>query len=304
STAKVLAKAGENLGGADIDQWVAQYLCDQLGLDVSPLTLRLAEKLKIQLSTATAASESYFDDETFDSYEFALSREQFETVLQQQGFFERLEDRVTQALQQGRRQGTDLKDIDAVLLVGGTTQIPAIQTWVQKRFADIKVCSDRPFTAVAAGALQRPQVQLTDFLYHGYGVRFWDRRNNCHGWHSIIPQGQPYPMAQPVELVLGASRDKQPSIELIIGELGSDQGSTEVYFEGGRLVTRQTGKAAAQPLNENSPNIAALEPPGMPGEDRVRLNFTVDQDRLLRVTVEDLLTEEVLAKNQAVVELS
>ncbi|MEM6255847.1 MAG: Hsp70 family protein [Cyanobacteria bacterium P01_D01_bin.156] len=304
STAKVVAKAGENLGGADIDQWVAQQVCEQSGMPLSPLTIRLAERLKIQLSTATNASESYFDDETFDSYELNLSREQFETVLQQQGFFDRLEDRVTQVLQQGRRQGVDIEDIDAVLLVGGTTQIPAIQTWVTERFSSTKVCSDRPFTAVAAGALQLQQVQLTDFLYHGYGIRFWDRRNNCHGWHPIISRGQPYPMANSVELVLGASSDQQPSIELIIGELGSDQGSTEVYFEGNRLVTRQTGEATAQPLNEKAANIATLTPPGRPGEDRIRLKFTVDGERLLRVTVEDLLTAETLAENQAVVELS
>ncbi|NEQ49178.1 MAG: Hsp70 family protein [Leptolyngbya sp. SIO3F4] len=306
STAKVLAKAGENLGGADIDQWVAQYMADQSGVPLSPLTLRLAERLKIQLSSALKASESYFDDETFDSYELTLTREQFEEILQQQGFLERLDERITQVLQQGRRQGIDSADIDAVLLVGGTTQIPAIQNWVKGQFDGTKVFCDRPFTAVSSGALQLQQVKLTDFLYHGYGIRFWDRRNSCHGWHSIIPKGQPYPMSQPVELVLGASNEKQPSIELIIGELGDEQSSTEVYFEGNRLVTRQTekGQAAVQPLNEKAPNIAALTPPGMPGEDRIRLSFVVDQDRLLRVTVEDLLTEEVLAQNQAVVELS
>ena len=306
STAKVLAKAGENLGGADIDQWVAQYLCDRHGMALSPLILRLAEQLKIQLSTAQSASESYFDDETFESYELTLTRGQLESILQQQGFFDRLDERVAQVLQQGRRQGLDVADIDAVLLVGGTTQIPAIQTWINTQFDGIKVCGDRPFTAVSAGALQLQQVTLSDFLYHGYGVRFWDRRNNCHGWHSIIPEGQPYPMTAPIELVLGASNENQPSIELIIGELGRQQGSTEVYFEGNRLVTRQAqaGQAVAQPLNEKAPNIAALSPPGRPGEDRVRLSFTVDQDRLLRVTVEDLLTAEVLAQNQAVVELS
>ncbi len=306
STAKVLAKAGENLGGADIDQWVAQYLCDHYGISVSPLTLRLAEQLKIQLSTALSANESYFDDETFDSYDLTLEREQFETVLQEQGFFERLDKRVTEVLQQGRRQGIDIEDIDAVLLVGGTTQIPAIQTWAKRRFEQTNLYCDRPFTAVSAGALQLQQVKLTDFLYHGYGIRFWDRRNNCHGWHPIIPQGQPYPMTQPVELVLGASSDKQPSIELIIGELGQQQGSTEVYFEANRLVTRQTqaGQSIAQPLNDKAPKIASLNPPGMPGEDRVKLSFTVDQNRLLRVTVEDMLTAEVLATNQAVVELS
>ncbi|MGD1856883.1 MAG: Hsp70 family protein [Leptolyngbyaceae cyanobacterium] len=307
STAKVLAKAGESLGGADIDQWIAQDLAEHYGLPVSPLTLRLAEQLKIQLSTVASASESYFDDETFESYDLTLTREQLETVLQQQGFFERLDERLTQLLQQGRRQGVDVADIDAVLLVGGTTQIPAIQNWVNAQFDGSKVYCDRPFTAVSAGALQLQQVTLTDFLYHGYGVRYWDRRNNCHGWHSIIPQGQPYPMAQPVELVLGASGEKQPSIELIIGELGSSQGgATEVYFEGNRLVTRRSkpGQAEAQPLNEQAPNIASLTPPGMPGEDRIRLSFTVDRDRLLRVTVEDLLTEEVLTQNQVVVELS
>ncbi|MEM1255276.1 MAG: Hsp70 family protein [Cyanobacteria bacterium P01_H01_bin.21] len=306
STAKVLAKAGENLGGADIDQWVAQYLCEQYGIAPSVLTLRLAEQLKIQLSTAATASESYFDDATFESYELRLKREQFEEILQRHEFFDRLDDRVNQVLLQGRRQGIDIADIDAVLLVGGTTQIPAIQTWVQDRFSTTKVCGDQPFTAVAAGALKLQQINLTDFLYHGYGIRFWDRRNNCHGWHSIIPQGQPYPMEQPVELVLGASSERQPSIELIIGELGREQGSTEVYFEGNRLVTRQAkaGQAVAQPLNAQSPNIATLDPAGVPGEDRVRLSFTVDQDRLLRVTVEDLLTEETLANNQPVVELS
>ena len=306
STAKVLAKAGENLGGADIDQWVAQDLCDRYGLSLSPLVLRLAEQLKIQLSGATSASESYFDDETFESYNLTLERDQFETLLQQRGFFERLEERLTQVLQQGRRQGVDIEDIDAVLLVGGTTQIPAIQAWVEDRFASTRVCCDRPFTAVSAGALQLRQIQLTDFLYHGYGIRFWDRRNHCHGWHPIIPQGQPYPMTQPVELVLGASSEKQPSIELIIGELGRDQGGTEVYFEGNRLITRQakTGAAVAQPLNEKAPSIADLNPPGRPGEDRVRLQFTVDRERWLRVTVEDLLSGEVLTEDQAVIELS
>ena len=306
STAKVLAKAGENLGGADIDQWIAQYLGEQHDLPLSPLTLRLAEQLKIQLSTALSANEVYFDDESFESYDLTLTSGQLETILQQQGFFKRLDERLDQVLQQGQRQGIAVVDIDAVLLVGGTTQIPAIQTWVETRFDQTKIGRDRPFTAVSAGALQLKQVQLTDFLYHGYGIRFWDRRNSCHGWHPIIPEGQPYPMSEPVELVLGASSEKQPSIELIIGELGRDQGSTEVYFEGNRLVTRQTqtGQSAAQPLNAEAPNIAALNPLGSPGEDRIRLRFTVDQNRLLRVTVEDLLTEEILTQNQAVVELS
>jgi len=51
---------------------------------------------------------------------------------------------------------------------------------------------------------------------------------------------------------LGASVDNQPSIELIIGELGAETGATEVYFEGDRLVTRRldSGQTQVQPLND------------------------------------------------------
>lgn len=162
---------------------------------------------------------------------------------------------------------------------------------------------------MAQGALQLERgLDLEDFLYHSYGIRYWDRRNNRHGWHPIIQQGQPYPMPQPVELTLGASVDQQPSIELIVGELGEAATQTEVYFENGRLVTRQLTEASnlVQPLNDRdgARTIAQLNPPGFPGSDRVRVLFSVDRDRLLRITVEDILTGDTLLDNQAVVKLS
>lgn len=308
-TAKVLAKAGENLGGADLDNWLLDYFHQRQGIPVSPLTQRLAERLKIRLSDATTAQEAYFNDDTFDTYDLALSRDQFEDILRQNQFFARLEQSLAQVLQQARRQGVGPEDIEAVLLVGGTAQIPAVQSWVRQQFPAEKIKADRPFEAVAQGALQLERgLDLEDFLYHSYGIRYWDRRNNRHGWHPIIPQGQPYPMPQPVELTLGASVDQQPSIELIVGELGEAATQTEVYFENGRLVTRQLTEASnrVQPLNdrEGARTIAQLNPPGFPGSDRVRVLFSVDRDRLLRITVEDILTGNTLLDNQAVVTLS
>ena len=49
-TAKVLAKAGENLGGADIDNWLVDYFQQQQEIEGSPVVQRLVERLKIQLS--------------------------------------------------------------------------------------------------------------------------------------------------------------------------------------------------------------------------------------------------------------
>lgn len=308
-TARVLAKAGQNLGGADIDNWLVDHFAATQGLPSSPLSLRLAERLKIKLSEATAATEAYFDDTTFESYELSLSRDRFQQILQENGFFARLEESLAQVLRQARQQGLETGDIDAVLLVGGTAQIPAVQDWIRQQFAPEKVRAERPFEAIAQGALQIAQgLEVKDFLYHSYGVRYWDRRNRCHNWHPIIREGQPYPMEKPVELVLGASMNNQPSIELIIGELGQEVGGTEVYFEGDRLVTRPIGggKPQVKPLNDSDSarQIAQLTPPGAPGSDRIRVLFRVDAERHLRITVEDLLTDQMLAVDRIVAQLS
>ncbi|PLZ08609.1 molecular chaperone DnaK [Fischerella thermalis WC114] len=308
-TARVLAKAGQNLGGSDLDNWIVDYFAKTQGLTVSPLTTRLAEKVKIQLSTQTQASEVYFNDETFESYELELDRETLEGILTEHSFFERLDESMSQLLQQARRQGIEVGDINAVLLVGGTVQIPAVQTWVKQYFTPEKIRCDRPFEAIAQGALQVTQgVELKDFLYHSYGIRYWDRRNNRHSWHPIIREGQPYPMTQPVQLVLGASVENQPSIELIMGELGSDTGGTEVYFDGDRMITRRLDNdvTTVKPLNDRdgARTIAKLTPPGFPGSDRIKILFLVDEQRFLRITVEDLLTNETLLENQLVAQLS
>ena len=80
-----------------------------------------------------------------------------------------------------------------------------------------------------------------------------------------------------------------------------------MFFEGDRLVTRQRGTAArvVQALNgeEGSRTIARLDPPGVPGSDRVRVWFQVDGDRTLRITVEDILTGDTLLSDHPVVEL-
>lgn len=306
--ARVLAKAGQNLGGSDIDNWLVDYFVTTKGLAKSPIATRLAERLKIQLSLQEKATEVYFDDENFESYELELERAEFESILAEHQFFDNLDECMNQVLQQARRQGLEIGDIDAVLLVGGTVQIPAVQRWVQQYFDTAKIKCNKPFEAIAQGALQLGQgVEIKDFLYHSYGIRYWNRRENCHSWHSLIKSGQSYPMSEPVELVLGASVENQPSIELIIGELGAETGGTEIYFDGDRLITKQlVGQTSVQPLNDQdgARSIAQLTPPGYPGSDRIKIFFRVDEQRFLCITVEDLLTNQTLLEDKPVVQLS
>ncbi|MEM6614830.1 MAG: Hsp70 family protein [Cyanobacteria bacterium P01_C01_bin.72] len=307
-TAKVIAKAGANLGGADLDNWLLDYFVATQSLEKSTLTTRLAEKLKISLSQATEAKEVYFDDETFETYTLSLNRDLWQQILTQQGLFEQLDNLITGLLQQAQLNGVALTDINAVLLVGGSIQIPAVQEWVASYFDEDLIKSQQPLAAIAIGALQVSQsVEVQDFLYHGYGIRYWNRRTQAHDWHPIIEPGQAYPISQAKELVLGASSPNQTAIELIIGELSTET-TTEVFFDGDRLVTRTITPQTniAQPLNdrEGARSIAQLNPPGNPGRDRLKLLFSVNIERHLCITVEDLLTQETLLNNYIVAKLN
>jgi len=306
--AKVIAKTGENLGGADIDNWLVDYFVAAQSLDKSSLTTRLAERLKIKLSSVMEAKEVYFNDETLETYELSLDRDRFEDVLTRQGAIERLDNLLERLLQQAQRNDVEMSDIEAVLLVGGSVQIPAVQRWVESYFDEAFIKNQQPFEAISMGALQAVKtVEVQDFLYHSYGIRYWNRRTKRHDWHPIVSQGQAYPTTQPKELILGASSPQQSSIELILGEL-STATTTEVFFDGDRLITRTvaTQDKIVQPLNdsEEGRSIARLDPPGNPGSDRLKLLFSINSERYLCITVEDLLTQVSLLNNYIVAKLN
>jgi molecular chaperone DnaK (HSP70) len=228
--------------------------------------------------------------------------------LTQQGLTERLDNLLERLSLQAQRHGVEVTEVDAALLVGGSVQIPAVQQWVRQYFDEVQVKNQLQLEAIAIGALQVSQtIEVQDFLHHSYGIRYWNRRTKRHDWHPIISQGQPYPMKVAKELVLGASIPNQSNIELIIGELSADN-TTEVFFDGDRLITRTvaTPEQLVQPLNdsEGARSIAQLNPPGNPGSDRLKVLFSINTERYLCITVEDLLTQKSLLNNYIVVKLN
>jgi molecular chaperone DnaK (HSP70) len=306
--ARVLAKVGRNLGGTDIDTWIADSLARQQNLPKGALLQRLAEKLKIRLSSATSATEVYFDEDSLRTNKLTLERDQLEALLGARGFLAQMDNCLDKLWQQARQRGIEASSVDAVLLVGGTCQMPIVRDWAANRLGAGKLRSDKVFEAVAHGALKLGSgLQVEDYLYHSYGVRYWDHRRSRHAWHTLFKAGQAYPSSTPVELVLGASVSNQPNIELVIGELADGQDSTEVFFEQGRLTVRSGNEeeSAVRALNDSDEGrvIAQLEPPGFPGRDRVKVQLRIDAKRQLRINVEDLQRKEVLMSDQPVVQL-
>ncbi len=290
-SAKVLAKVGQNLGGIDIDRWIIQSFPD---VPIDNETLMLAETLKIQLSQQNEAKVNW------KGQILCLDQSKLEQILIDRKFFLRLDQALNQIHQQSK---VELTTIHRVLMVGGTSLMPLVQNWVKSKFPPDRVECSRPLEAIALGALEAGNWQLEDRLYHDYGIRYWDKRLKQHNWHPLIKKGENYPLDRAVELVLGASVPDQTAIELLIGELG--EAATEIVFEQGQLVNRLLEQPLfrAIPLNEDQSTIAPLNPPGQPGTDRVKIEFQVDAQRNLCLTVVDLLTGEKLLQNQPVVKL-
>ena len=112
-TAKVIAKAGINLGGADIDNWLIEHFQKRIDLPTSSLTLRLVERLKIKLSQQQEASEFYFNNKSTINYDLELTRKQLEEILEAHQFTSQIETLIEKVLQQAKLNGREKEQIES-----------------------------------------------------------------------------------------------------------------------------------------------------------------------------------------------
>ncbi|EDY38167.1 DnaK family protein [Cyanobium sp. PCC 7001] len=292
--AQVIGKAGMAIGGRDIDRWIARSLgspASASGWD-SPALLDAAERLKCRLSESDEA-RVIVAPAGEQPREWRLNRRELDALLLERGLLEELDALLEQVLAAGRRAGISLAQIAAVLPVGGGSRLGAIQAWLESRCGGLAIRAQRPVEAVALGALAlTPGVQVRDVLSRGVSLRCWEQRSGRHHWHPLFMAGQSWPTEQPLELVLACSREGQSALELVLGE-PLDEQRREVVFEGGLPVLRQrqAGSASVEPWPVQ-PRPLELNPPGRPGEDRLRLAFSIDAQSRLMLTVTDLLTGE------------
>jgi molecular chaperone DnaK (HSP70) len=312
--AKVIAKAGRVIGGSDIDQWLLAAVLKrvmltphELGNDYAAL-LTLCEKAKIELSSAETAVIAFSG--AGKPYEVTITRAELEALLEANGFYMALRRVVDKVMHVARQRGIFKEDILHVLMVGGTSLMPSVQRALGQYFTDMAVHAYKPFTSVAEGALQvAAGFGLEDYLAHSYGIRHLDPTTGEHQFDEIIPMGSRYPSEAPVEVILGAAHENQASVEFVIGEIDSDSvGMVQVQYENGQAVfVAQADNVSQQIVTLNEADalklLAQLDPPGQPGEDRLKAAFSVDDRRQLRITVTDLKTNRQLLDNKVLVTL-
>ena len=151
-----------NLGGDDFDncilRWMTSYFQEQEKIDLSQDKMALqrlreaAEKAKIELSNMGTTSINLpfiTADQTGPKHlEMELTKAKFEELVSH--LVERTIQPMTQALKDAGLKPTD---IDRIILVGGSTRIPAVSSAVQKFFnGKTPERSVNPDEAVALGA--------------------------------------------------------------------------------------------------------------------------------------------------------
>ena len=159
---EVLATAGNNhLGGDDFDKKVMDYIIAQFksetGIDLSNDKMAMqrvkeaAEKAKIDLSGMTTAQISL----PFITAD-ATGPKHLETTLTRAKFNEMTADLVEATMgpvrQAMKDSGLSMNDIDKILLVGGSTRIPAVQEAIQKFSGKEPFKGINPDECVAMGA--------------------------------------------------------------------------------------------------------------------------------------------------------
>jgi molecular chaperone DnaK (HSP70) len=205
-----------------------------------------------------------------------------------------------------RQQSVYKEDLRCVLLVGGTALMPSVQRTLANYFKNLPLRADKPFTAVAEGALQvAAGAGLDDYIVHSYGLRYLDVETGCPQYDEVIPMGSRYPSLKPVEVILSAAHDQQQEMEFAIGEIDTDAvAMIDVKYEDGEEVfVAQANTAATEIVPLAEPLIVRLDPPGLPGEDRLRALFSIDERRQLRLSVTDLKTQATMIHDTVIASL-
>ena len=159
---EVASTAGDNhLGGDDWDQRIIDWLADKFqadnGIDLRKDKMALqrlkeaAEKAKMELSSTTQANINLpfitADASGPKHLDYTLTRAEFERITKD--LLDRIKKPVEQALKDA---GLKTGDIDEVILVGGSTRMPAVQDLVKKLTGKEPNMSVNPDEVVAMGA--------------------------------------------------------------------------------------------------------------------------------------------------------
>ena len=306
--AEVLAKQAVELGGDDVDRWILERFVPAALHDWPEWEVALrweAERVKL-LASAGSEGDFTFRNESYGKLDYGVLSD----ILADNGLYARMRELLGALLAELRtRHGAPPGDIDDVILEGGSTLLPEVRNVVGDVLGREKVREWLPFESVARGAcIFAGGAHVEDFIYHDYALRVLPDDNDEAEYELLIPGGTSFPTVDDfVTRYYAAGFDGQQAINLFICEVGRVAGRRIEWSEranGSRhFVPRTAGERAfCLCLNEADPALP-LTPAGQGTAPRLRVTYSVDENRWLCVTAHDLHRKTDLRVKHPVVRL-
>ena len=265
-----------HLGGADFDRVIINYFADEFkkehGLDISDDKAAMqrlrdeAEKAKIELSTAQEVNVNLpfltADAEGPKHFEHKLTRAKLESLVAD--LIDKTAAPCEKALKDAKIKAAD---IDAVVLVGGMTRMPAVQEKVKQIFGKDPMKGVNPDEVVAIGAAIQggvlqgdvKDVLLLDVTPLSLGIETMGGVMT-----KLIERNTTIPTSK--SEVFSTAADNQPQVEIHVA-----QGEREMIAD-----NKSLGRFILDGI-----------PPAPRGIPQIEVTFNIDANGILNVTAKD-----------------